>query len=58
MKFLINYKKGDPVYMSRMECLANDTTSVPKSVLCYAMDKVRLVFESEVCYFNVSFVQN
>ena len=32
------------------------TTSVPKSVLRYTVDKVRQVFETEVCYSNVSFV--
>ena len=36
----------------------NGTTSVPKSVLRYTVDKVRQVFETEVCYSNVSFVQN
>ena len=36
----------------------NGTTSMPKSVLRYSVDKVRQVSESEVCYSDVSFVQN
>ena len=35
----------------------NGTTSVPKSVFRYTVDKVRQVSESEVCYSYVSYVQ-
>ena len=36
----------------------NGTIRVPKSVLCYAVNKVRQMYETEVCYSNVSYVQN
>ena len=36
----------------------NGTTSVPKSILCYAVYKVRQVLVSEAWYSNDSYVQN
>ena len=40
------------------DVLLNGTTSVPKSVLRYTVDKVRKVIETEVHFPNVSYVQN
>ena len=41
---------GDINVPDGMFCM-NGTTSVPKSVLRYSVDKVRQESESEVCYF-------
>ena len=49
---------GLVIYVTDGMFYMNRTTGVPKSVLHYTVDKVRQVFETEVCYFNVSFVQN
>ena len=40
-----------------MFCM-NETTSMPKSILRYTVDKVRQVSGIEVCYSNASYVQN
>ena len=46
------------IYVTNGMFCMNLTTSVPKSVLRYSVDKVRQGSESEVWYSNASYVQN